>query len=235
MQFSIDHHATMYALLSKHLQRLCPERGLEILGVATDRYGRERGMRMARCAAMDGVDCSLEHYFAYVEWTDADHEMVRGVAQREPEYRTLVHRCGWVESWKKRGLLEYGKIYCQYADFGLVHGFNPDNTLVLDETLSHGDAACVFRWAGYAMTPAREAALRDARARVGERYRRDFAFHTGHLFSCLRDEMIAQLGVVGAAAADLAMEEFAEIFTTEAADIVRANLISYEKAPGGEE
>lgn len=232
MKFGIDHHATMYALLSKAVQQSCPEEGRTVLEQATLRYGRERGRRMAEQAMRDGVPLTLENYFAYVEWTDEDHEMERGIAQYVPIYQTTVYRCGWVESWKKRGLLEYGKVYCEYADYGLVSGFNPENLLKLEDTLSHGQKTCNFIWKGYAMDAERSEALRCSRERVGQQYQKTFLYHTGHLYSCLRDEFQKKLGNQGLQAAEHALAEFSEIFGPEAADVVKQNCVIYEVASG---
>lgn len=220
MEFGIDHHATLFALLSKEIQEACGEAGKDAIGQATLHYGMERGQRMARQAQADGAPLTLEHYFAYVEWTDEKNEMKRGIAQKTPFYRTAVYQCGWVESWKKRGLLEYGRVYCQYADYGLVAGFNPDNVLKLDKTLSNGSDVCDFVWEGYELNEEREAVLKAARERVGLKYRKDFLYHTAHLYQCVTREFVERFGDTGKMAAEEALKEFAEIFSEEAADLV---------------
>lgn len=219
-EFGIDHHATMYALLSKEIQLSCGEVGKKVMGAATLRYGIERGRRMAANAERNGDDLSLESYFAYVEWTDEKKEMGREIIQRAPFYETSVRRCGWVESWKKRGMLEYGRIYCQYADYGLVAGFNPKNILKLEKLLSFGSDYCDFEWTGYRMTEERMKQLSWTREKIGLKYRKDFLYHTAHLYQTIRDEFILKLGETGRKAAECALNEFGKIFSDEAAELV---------------
>lgn len=220
IRFGIDHHATMYALLSKDIQQICPQEGLRVMGEATTRYAKERGARMAENAKANGDPLTLESYFAYVEWTDEDNEMKRSIVAKEPVYRTGVQECGWVNSWKKRGLLEYGKVYCQFADYGLVAGFNPKNKLILHKLLSAGDDCCDFDWVDYAMTEERAKKLAENREKVGLAYRKDFIYHTAHLYQCVADEFEKQLSQKGVEAAKAALEEFSQIFSEKAAQLV---------------
>ena len=43
----IEHHAMMFAFLSKHAIRLCGNRGKDAILDAMTKYGKERGRRMA--------------------------------------------------------------------------------------------------------------------------------------------------------------------------------------------
>lgn len=220
IHFGIDHHATLYALLSKYVQQLCGPNGRRVLGEATFRYGRERGQRMAENAKSNGDPLDMVSYFAYVEWTDEKGEMERGVRRKSPTYNPIVHKCGWTDSWTRRGLLEYGQVYCQYADYGICAGFNPENHLEIHKLLSAGDEICDFDWK-YDMTSERWERLTAMRERLGTQYRKDFAYHTAHLYQAISDEFCCQLGKDGEEAARLALEEFGQIFSIQAAQLVQ--------------
>lgn len=228
IKFGIDHHATLYALLSKHVQQLCGQEGRRVLGDATFRYGNERGRRMAENAKSNGDPLTMVSYFAYVEWTDEKGEMKRSIRAKSPAYNPVVHRCAWTDAWKRRGLLEYGHIYCQYADFGICAGFNPKNQLEIHKLLSAGDDICDFDWK-FDMTPDRWDQLTALRKQVGTQYRKDFGYHTAHLYQSISDEFRRQLGSLGEEAAHQALEEFGRIFSPRAAQIIREKVKEMSK------
>jgi hypothetical protein len=207
----IEHHAVLYGLLAK--EAIC--QGLEArcaLGVATARYGWERGQRMAQYAKEEGVEATMPTYAIFKEWRPpALGQMVPGQTLKSPHYVTTVCRCQWVETWKKYGLLEYGKTYCLYVDKNLVKGFNPALELDIPALQSFGDPCCIFNW-GYERDANTELALSTLQTKIGEKYVRDFDYHTAHLYSSIYKSLKEQLGVQGQEICHRAMEQFVKLF-----------------------
>ena len=64
----IEHHAMMFAFLSKHAIRLCGNRGKDAILDAMTKYGKERGRRMALNAQTHGDPLNTMTNQAYGEW-----------------------------------------------------------------------------------------------------------------------------------------------------------------------
>ena len=220
-QFYIDDHAALFALLIKQALSL-GGKGEETAAKGLILYGRERGLRMAMRCLADGNPLTLRNYLNYGEWEDSRKwSDFRPVAFQPFEMEALA--CGWCESWKKHGLLEYGKMYCQWVDPALVHGFNPEASFSMGETISRGGERCRFYF--------RDATFRDAddfhkdvaeRAQARPRRVRDFLYHAGHGLSAMRRAYLLELGLlVGTRLTDAAMREYALIFGEEKAGAIR--------------
>jgi hypothetical protein len=195
----IEHIAVLYALFVREAYA-CGNAGEKAVRDATSRYGRERGARMAQKAIADGVERNRANYLLYKEWAPPRKGlMIPGpVQQKKPEFITTNVRCEWTESWKRHGLLEYGKLYCRYVDRYLCRGWAEGSAaegfeVHITTLLSEGDDRCTFKW-GYEMTPELEAELEAQAAVIGSRHVRDFDYHTGHLLHAMSSELTEQLG-----------------------------------------
>ena len=220
----IEQHAVLYGLLARAATAHGPA-GREALISVTVEYGLERGRRMARYAAQEGIVPRGENYSLFKEWRSLPGQMCPGESVGEPSFTTTVTRCEWVESWKKYGLLEFGRTYCQYIDRKLYEGFQEScptrRTLTVRSTLSAGDPVCRFDW-GYARTPALAAWSAENQRELGDRYVRDFDFHTGDLLRVAWRVFQEKLGEEGRTICLTAWEEFGRMFGEECRKAVRA-------------
>lgn len=222
-QFYMEEHATLYALLAKNAIVLYGQEGRDATREATKLYGRERGGRMAKRALRDGKELSMLHYTQYSEWEDSRGYSASRIVAFSPAYTTESTRCGWCEAWKKHGLLEYGKLYCENIDAELVKGFNPENQLVLTSTLSHGQDCCHFEWVGCSFADEAEyRATREEKAAMGDRNLKDFLYHTGHLLSAMGRKYEELLGVVKAGQiVEASLAQFEVLFGKEKAEALK--------------
>ena len=190
----IEQHAVLYALLVREALDNYGAAGDKAVRDAASRYGRERGARMAQRAIANGDELSKPNYALYKEWVAPQEGLMEvGVGQKSPAYITLRYRCEWTESWKRHGLLGYGKMYCRYVDRYLCRGWSEDYEVNITTLLSEGDAMCTFDW-GFEMTPEVEAHLAKRRSALGNGHVRDFDYHTGHLLHAMTSEFTEQLG-----------------------------------------
>ena len=140
--------------------------------------------------------------------------MIPGESVKSPFFVTTVKRCEWVETWKKYGLLEYGNMYCRYVDKQFVKGFNPELELDIPALQSLGDPCCAFNW-GYERTAEIEAELAQQREQVGEKYVRDFLYHTAHLYCAMSRTLVEELGDEGKDIVNRAAAQFCAMFGEE--------------------
>ena len=210
--FYIEDHALLYGLLGKYAEETCGEAGLEALEKATVLYGRERGLRMAMRAQRNGDELSPRNYLIYGEWSDDRGLCSSRLVSVTPQYKTESTACEWCHTWEKYGLMRYGRVYCTYIDRNLVKGFNPENELGIDGSLSKGDPCCGFHWIGVDYKD--EAELKadmKKKAELSDSNIKDFLYHTAHVYSALRRTFLVELGLSDAASiCGAAMREYAE-------------------------
>ncbi|MDR1917285.1 MAG: L-2-amino-thiazoline-4-carboxylic acid hydrolase [Synergistaceae bacterium] len=223
-KFYIDDHAALFGYIAKSADENCGEEGLAVVRRGIAAYGRERGLRAAMRCIADGNELTMMNYIVYGEWADPRGWSRSEVASLNPVYRTNMTVCAWCEAWKKYGLIEYGKIYCDNADENLVHGFNPELRLEMGTIMSHGANVCEFIWNGAALKDDDEAAeMSRRRAGLIPRATKDFLYHCGHVLSTFRREILLELGLVeGAQIVRRAMTLYGEQFGRDKAEIIEA-------------
>ncbi len=181
-RFAVEHHAVMFGLMARAVLDVCGNSGRELVKAGTEHYAHGRGQRMRLRCLRDGNPTDMIHYMAYGEWVPEPGTMEIRTRQKSPVNRTLVVRCPWKTAWKKYGLMDYARHYCDYADFALVKGFDPGLVLDMDSWMARGDEGCGFTWNGADLDGAAEAEI----ARVKEQNRQggvlDWEYHTAHMY-----------------------------------------------------
>lgn len=214
--FTPEHHAVLFGALARRTLEAFGDAAPALLQRAVERYGRERGGRMAQRAAQWGVEPDMLAYLAFSEWR-YPHHFVKSVESRQPVYTTLVHQCPWCRAWKEHGQQEYGPWYCRYVDEALVKGFNPQLELKVHSNLSEGADSCRFEWRGLAMTQDNARRLQELSQRLGDSCLKNWEYHTAHLLSALGRELLAENEALGRRALWQAMADFRQEFGRDAA------------------
>lgn len=191
--FSPKHQAVLFGLLARDILSLYGrQRGDQLLKRAVRRYGNERGSRMAQRALQNGDPLDMTSYFAYGEWSWAG-DFSQTVIQKKPYYIERVYGCPWYTGWEESGLAEYGWYYCRSVDASLLEGFQPALRLEVPAVCGiSGCSYCEFHWKDAAMTPEAQQRQQSLAQRLGGSCKKDFVYHTAHLYStltrCAREE-----------------------------------------------
>ncbi len=218
----IEHHAMLFAYLSKHAIELCGETGRDAILAGITAYGNERGKRMALNAIARGDELTTMTNQAYGEWKpDYPGQMEFGQLRTEPTLQTYIAKCAWCDAWKKHDILEYGRYYCVNVDNAVYQGFRPDFVCTpTTASLSWGGSRCEFDW-GYPLTAAENLRLAQKKEELGASCMKDFNFHTAHLKHTVSKTLIELLGENGKKAASLALADFADTFGQEYLDVLK--------------
>lgn len=209
---TIEHHAVLYALLEKEAIEQYGDAGRRAMTEATAVYGAERGRRMRSHALANGDPANAFTYLAYGEWSPEPGQMEVVDAPGTATYVTQVKTCEWCRCWRKHGLMDYGKAYCQNVDKCIARGYDPTFDLGVDSLMSAGDPVCTFDY-GFVMTPALRSELASIRERIGTSAQKDFNYHSAHLWFTCRRVLMEQLGEqAGADVADAALFAFTRRF-----------------------
>ena len=217
----IEHHAVMFALLSKNVIKQFHVEGKDAILTAMTKYGNERGARMAQNALKNGDELTVMTNQAYGEWQpDYEGQMTFGQLRTQPTLQTYISKCAWCEAWKKHGLLEYGKYYCVDVDNAVFQGFRPDFVCShLTESMSFGGDRCEFDW-GAPLTDEDVIKLQEKKKELGTSRMKDFNFHTAHLLHSISETLLEELGDKARPAIDKAKQEFANTFGKEYLDVL---------------
>lgn len=218
----IEQHAVMYALLVRQAVLQAGQEGRATMREATAVYGRERGGRMRQRALANGDTPNALSYMAYGEWGAEPGVMVVEEQPDQELYVSHVYKCEWCRCWKKHNLMEYGKVYCENVDVNIAQGFDPDFHLQVNSLLSAGAPYCEFGY-GFALTGDKREQLAEMQQRLGGSARRDFDYHTAHLYYTCRRVLREKLGdSLGADVADAAFFDFTRRFGAAYANAVVA-------------
>lgn len=222
----IEHHAVMFALLSKNIMEQFNGDGKEAILKAVTKYGNERGARMAQNALDHGDELTVMANQAYGEWKpDYDGQMVFGRIRTEPTLQTFISKCAWCEAWKDYDLLEYGKYYCVDIDNAVFQGFRSDFVCTpLTESLSFGGDRCDFDW-GEPLTEEEVVKLDEKKKELGTTCMKDFNYHTAHLLHSISNTLLEELGENAQDAIDKAKREFADKFGNEYLEVLEKSYI----------
>ena len=215
-EFDIPQHALLFAYIYRNACTVCPEKGAAACDEGTKLYGLERGGRMAQRALAQGKELSMGSYMLFGEWEDKNGRSASETSAYAPVYKSCITRCGWCTAWEEAGLLDYGKNYCNFVDKHLVKGFNENNNLNINSTLSHGDSCCDFEWLGFALNSEEEKlAYAKERQTIGN-VTKDFLYHCGHLLSAMTKALKEHLTLEQAdKIISLSLEDFTKKFGEE--------------------
>lgn len=218
--FAIANHAVAFGLLAKH----CLNSGIagaeECLTIGVIRYARQRGNRMRQRCLRFGDPLTMLSYKAYCEWRPESEVMTVVTKQNSPVNKTEVTDCHWVNDWKKYGLLEYGKYYCDYGDYNLVKGFSDDLMVEMSKIFSRGADCCAFTWCGADLTEENQAWLNKRRGELIDQVTMDWEYHTAHLYHTITEALEEGLGAGSREIIRGMRQEYASLFTTEALAVI---------------
>ena len=222
--FYIDDHAHLCALFIKHLMQKSPETGLQVLERAVNIYARERGLRSAMRCLANNDPLTVASYMVYAELQDYKAWNKSVVVALAPFYQSNMVSCGWYDTWKKFGLLEYGKLYCNWIDVSLLQGFNPEIHLEMGEILAHGASVCAFNWRNFAFKDQDEVdKILARRKELFYEVTKDFLYHSGHMLNSFKRTLYLELGpAIGQIIVEGALTDYAKDFGNDKRALIEA-------------
>lgn len=216
-QFTERHHAFISAKFYQLLVEEVGEKGRQVFVLATQRYGEQRGSRMAQRAIRDGKDLTFQNYIAYGEWNfteEAKKEIKNLHLEKEieeesysPDYRYHVFACPWSMQYLEMGLKEGAKLYCNHLDVSLARGFNPYLEFITQQTM-HENGHCTFILKDAQINP------EEFPQKSGER-QKSFSYHCGHLYVTFSKIAKSILGEVGEQLSEKVLAAFEEKYGEE--------------------
>lgn len=126
------------------IERLGPEEGEELLRQAIEYFGEQRGAGIAARVEAEGEPLTFRNWLIH---TDIDSVNFQNVPELDgSDLVVRVQGCSFYDAAEEWGLGEYARIYCKYADFAILRGYNPDIKLHLETRQASGRDHCVFRY-----------------------------------------------------------------------------------------
>ncbi len=210
----LEQHAVMLGLLCKYAITYAGEEGRAAFVAGVKRLGKERGTRMAARAILRGDRLDFINSQAYGEWRAEPGDMEFQTFSTPESAVSRAPKCAWNDSWRKHGLLEYGKYFCTCIDEAVIKGFNSSLECEVVSNLTWGADSCEFNWKT-PLSPEEEIKIAAKKKELGDRCVRDFNYHIGHVVHSVGGEITYLLGEDGQDAVDAAVFEFTNIFGRE--------------------
>lgn len=137
--------AQLFACMTRAaVERLGAERAEALLKEAIEGFGFERGRRIAERVKKLGKPLSFKNWLIYTDIDPVNFgarpRLENGDLVAEVEY------CAFHRAAQEWGLGDFSKIYCKYADFAILRGYNPLIRLELATRHETGRDHCVFRY-----------------------------------------------------------------------------------------
>lgn len=220
LRFTPEQHAVLYALFVQNARRMAGNSGAEAAHRGTLLYADQRGARMAKRALRDGETLTPLAYMEYGEWSPEPGTMRAEFVSYEPDTVQEAYVCPWHTAWRRFGLMEAGKEYCSCIDYHLVKGFSRNMELTVESNRPAGASCCRFVWKGFALDESKRKALAQKAAELGDSCRKDWVYHTRHIFSAMRDELSKLED--GEMIVNKTVEDFKVLYGADAAETVTA-------------
>ena len=136
--------AALFAFVAKAvIQELGEERGEALLKKTIEDFGKARGRRIAAIVRDLGQPLTLKNWLIY-----SDIDSVNFDPHPDLDNNDLVVKAGECTFWnaaREFGVGDYARIYCKYADYAIIEGYNPDIKLVLHDRHHLGNPdLCTF-------------------------------------------------------------------------------------------
>ncbi|PKL40511.1 MAG: hypothetical protein CVV44_02590 [Spirochaetae bacterium HGW-Spirochaetae-1] len=137
--------AQLFASMSKVIiERLGPDEGEKLIREAVENFGRERGRRIAQRVTALGKPLSFKNWLIYTDIDGANFPVKPYLDNAD--LLAPVTTCSFHAAAREWGLEEYANIYCKYADFAILDGYNPHVKLELEQRFKTGKDHCLFRY-----------------------------------------------------------------------------------------
>lgn len=137
--------AQLFACMVKEIiDEIGPEKGEEVIKNAVEEFGRQRGSRIAETVKSLGKPLTFKNWLIHTD-IDGSNFPFKPTFDKG-DLVVKVGQCSFNQAAQRWGLGEQAGIYCKYADFAILEGYNPDIKLVLQDRHSTGEDFCVFRY-----------------------------------------------------------------------------------------
>lgn len=219
MEFNEKVHAYIAAKYYVYLTEQFGERGRMAFVHATQHYAQQRGRRMAQRAIRDGVPLTTSNYYRYGEWVGTEEIMAEGCGNKseyqsfQPDAVMHITQCPWYTQFKEMGLnMTAGAEYCSHLDNSIMRGFNPYLVYEVDQTLQTADY-CIHRIKNADFDSSTDLSRKPENIR-------NFEYHCAHSYWAYNEVTAAIFKSEGNAVNDRVLQDFAEEYGREMADIL---------------
>ncbi len=137
--------AQLFAVMCKVIiKKLGKEEGEAVIKECVETFGLQRGKMIAEKVKKMGKPLSFKNWLIYTDISGSNFP----VNPRIENFDLIapVKECSFNKAAKQWGLEEYSCLYCKYADFAILEGYNPDIKLVLEQRHKTGKDYCRFQY-----------------------------------------------------------------------------------------
>ncbi len=133
----------LFATLAAEMIESCGEEGREAVVRAVERFGEERGRRLAELVKSEGREATFANFLIFNDLDTSDLAMVPSL--EEGELRLEISSCPFAAACEKWDLSEFGRLYCEHVDAAIMRGYNPRlyETVSL-QSLTAGADKCIL-------------------------------------------------------------------------------------------
>lgn len=137
--------AQLFATMSKHIiDKLGPEEGELLIKAAVEEFGFQRGKKIAEKVSRLGKPLSLKNWLIHTDIHSKNSPVKPRI--KNGDLIADVGACTFIKAAEDWGMGDYAKIYCKYADYAILKGYNPDVLLRLKTRHDTEEKFCRFQY-----------------------------------------------------------------------------------------
>ncbi len=137
--------AQLFCTITEEVISEFGERGKEVIEKSVQKYGEERGKRIAELVKSLGKELTLKNFFIYGD-LDGKNTLKYKPKVVDGNFEIVGRKCVFCTGCKEWDKLEYGKLYCKHIDTSILKGYNPKLKIEVPSMQTHGDKRCILRY-----------------------------------------------------------------------------------------
>jgi hypothetical protein len=209
---NVEHFAMMYGLIAEEAISRFGSEGEKAVREGIREYGLAYGRRLAGRAGADSRSNDFVSYTVYGEFDFSETGSVMELEQRTPHVVVTFSKCGWCEAWKRKGMLNVGRIYCEEIDRAIVSGFNPDFRFAVDATLTGGAERCRLIYYDGELGDETLQRFLSEKQRVGRSAIRPFRERVEQMYQAMEKVLSSRFGEAGRIALAAGLAAFKDMY-----------------------
>ena len=137
--------AQLFSCLAKEIvNKLGPEEGEKLIKKGVEAFGLERGKRIAEKVKALGKPLTFKNWLVYSDIDTINFKPISSI--ENGDFIAKIKKCTFFNAAAEWGLEEYSKMYCNYVDYKIIEGYNPEIKLELKQRQDTGTNRCIFRY-----------------------------------------------------------------------------------------
>ncbi|MFX0076854.1 MAG: L-2-amino-thiazoline-4-carboxylic acid hydrolase [Candidatus Hermodarchaeota archaeon] len=137
--------AQLFSCLAKQvINTLGRDEGEKLIKNAVEEFGFKRGKQIAEKVKALGKPLTFKNWLIYSDIDTINFKPISSI--EDGDFIAKIKKCTFFKGAADWGLENYSKLYCDYVDYKILEGYNPDIKLDLKQRQDTDTNRCIFHY-----------------------------------------------------------------------------------------